>query len=723
MLRLGWRVHTEMNPSASVIWFDFETDLSHPGYRIPQPAILTTYSEALGARLWLTRELATVLEQILDAVLASPKPAYFSPDGVTYRPAEPGCLYLGGQNVATFDCPVIAQWYPWLRAKLWRAFEEGRIIDTMIAERGIQIQRGMPGELSQSALARKYGVPFADKDDPAVQAIRMSFGQYIGAEHIPYEHAAYALGDPTALPAIFDRQMATGLVDLWDVAELGRQQFALALVSARGFRTDPAHVAKLEAMVAERIGMLEEIARECGFLRTSAKGEVSRNMAAIHEAIARDYAPDIWDGLTQWRADARAAWLAHRGPVKRALPKDWAAKAEKWYAETHPAPDPWADPRIPKTGAGNVRADRLTMTDASDERLNALAEWGQLLAIRNKDLPLFLQGAVEPVHSRFTILDTTRSGSSPNQQNFGKLPGVRECIKARDGHAIASSDYKMLELVALAQLIVERLDLHTMSAKLNAGVDMHAEIGADVIGETYEYVMAHKKTDKRVEEARDCGKPANFGLNGGMRSAETFALYARKSYGQDLETRLPGESVQDWQRRRVAKAERIMQAWRDRAHDQQAYLAAIRSTKNEIGLYDMALPRFRNLWRHNLRYTEAANNPFQILGMRIAIRGLWYVIREQYLPGGELNGSHVVMFVHDDVSSETPLHLVAQHVPIQERLLARASREIAPAVFTGVESKVLSHLSKGAHATRDTDGALTVTAVEMPVRIGRKLET
>lgn len=741
-------------PAQSVIWFDFETELSAPGAKIPRPAILTTYDPrpnapalVAGARLWLTHELAGVLEALLDTVLASPLPAQFSPDGTTYVEAQPGALYLGGHNIATFDCPIIAAHFPWLRPKLWLAFEQGRFLDTMVAERTIQIQRGMPGELSQAALCRKYGVPFQDKDDPTVQAIRLSFGQFIGAREIPDAHAAYALGDPTALPAVFDRQFSTGLVDLWDVAELGRQQFALALVGARGFRTDPEHVVKLQAMVTERVAMLEGIARECGFLRTSAKGEVSRNMKAIHEAIARDYCPEGWDGLDAWRQEAHAAWLADRqkGPARnRALPKEWQLKAEKWYAEEiiwrededwqtglrtrtegpRGCPDPWADPRIPKTEAGNVRADRLTLEDATDQRLQALAEWGQLLSIRNKDLPIFLRGAVEPVHSRFTILDTTRSGSSdPNQQNFGKLAGVRECIEARPGYALGSSDYKMLELVALAQLIVERLGLTTMAGKLNAGIDMHAELGADLMGVTYEELQLLRKSEdaaikEAADEARDAGKPYNFGANGGMRNPETFMLYARKSYGQDLVKRLPGEPVPAWNARRLERAKQIMAAGEARNVDQQAWIAAVKRTKNEIGLFDMAHPRMHGLWRHNLRLTEAANNPFQILGMRVAIRGLWYVLKAQ-LVTGEMAGSHVVAFIHDDITSEMPLHLVQAHIKVQEALMAQASRDVCPAVFTGVDSKVTSHMSKHAKASKTADGHFTVTDVQMPNHLGK----
>lgn len=641
---------------SSICWLDFETELMSPGNRLPHPAIATTYHSADGARLWHTHELPELLDRLLS-------------DDTTA---------IGGHNLAAFDLPVIAQHLPWLRPKLWRKLAAGGIVDTLICERITQINRGSKGELGLAAIAPKYGInDFTDKDDPAIKAIRLSFGQFIGAREIPAAHASYALSDATVLPRLFERQWQTGLISWNDQAMLCRQLFWQALVGARGFRTDLDRVRQLNEMVTARIADLEVVARDCGFLRKpKADGKVPRNMKAIHEAIAAAYG-----------------------------------------AAGMPVPMTEASGKFPN---GQVKTDRLTLEDVPGESLQAeqlrtLSEWSQFLAIRNKDIPMFMQGATEPVHTSFGIADTTRATHRPNSANMGKAAGVRECVMARPGFALAVSDFRMLELVGIAQLCVERLGLTTLASKINAGDDIHAEIGAGVLydddvatgritfDDAVRAVIARRSAgDKVASEARDAGKPANFGMNGGMQSAETFQLYARKSYGQSLT---------------LDQCERIMASWRNRAVDQQAYLAAIRQTRNEMGLYDCLLPRTEMLIPRGLARTAASNYPFQSIGMRVADRAGWLVAKAQYCPEfgeADMTGSHLVLFVHDDLTSEVPLDRAAEHAQIQEELMNRASREICPDVFAGTETAILTHLSKGAKASHAADGTLAVTQIQMP---------
>lgn len=634
---------------SSITWLDLETEIMSPGNRLPHPAIATTWHPQDGARLWLTHQLPELIERLLD-------------DDTTA---------IGGHNIGAFDLPVLAQHLPWLRPNLWRKLERGQIVDTLVCERIIQINRGARGELGLGALARKYGLgdTFTDKDDPAIQAIRLSFGQFIGAAEIPAEHADYALKDAIVLPTAFERQWQTGLISWNDQAMLTRQLFWQSLCSARGFRTDLDRVRRLASMVGERIDELEAIARDCGFLRKSGKdGKTPRNMKAIHEAIA-------------------AAYTAAGMAVPMTAPSG-------------------------KFPNGQVCADRLTLEDVPGEsgmaeHLRSLAEWAQMLSVRNKDIPAFMQAAVEPCHTSFGIADTTRGTSrDPNCQNWGKLAGVRECITAREGYALAVSDFRQLELVSLAQLCVERLGLRDMAGKLNAGIDLYTDIvGVDILGCSYDELVARRAAgDKAASDARDAGKPAVLGMNGGMQSAETFQIYARKSYGQVIP---------------LPQCERIMASWRNRAIDQQAYLAAIRQTRNEMGLYDCHLPRTEMIVRRGLSRTEASNNPFQALGMRIADRAGWLVTKAQYCPTPEadMSGSHLVMFVHDDLTSEVPLDRADEHAQLQERLMRQASLEVAPDCFAGVDTRILSHLSKGAKATK-IDGRLAVTTVDMPESLG-----
>ncbi len=692
-----------------VVFVDYETELIANGWILPTPAIATTYldpAEAAalgvpamaGAQLWLTHQLEGLWRWLLTEAVA-------------------GRIYVGGHDVARFDCNVTGAHYPHLRALLKAAFDAGRIVDTIQAERIIEIHRHTRAGAGLDDLCRKYGHPFVDKSDPATQALRLSFGQFIGALEIPPAHAEYALHDAVAPAVVLERQMATQLVDVEDMAEFCRRAYNGGRVSARGFRTEPARVEALANMVDAKLRDLETIAREYGFLRSNRDGTVSKNKKAIQIAVACDYAGQDKPVYT-------AVELKSKASLNRAQ-KAWVESIQQ-----HPA--------VPRTDAsetyphGQIKTDRLTLEDANDPKLQTLAEWDQLLYIRNKDLKIFRDGAVAPVHTRFSIVDTTRFGSSnPQCHNFGKAKGVRECITAREGYALVVSDYKMLELVALAQLCVDTLGLHTMAQKIRGGVDMHAEIGADVLGVTDRanadgtvtpawQVVRERMTagDHVAEEARDSGKPANFGLNGGMTDLDTYILYARKSYGQ-LMTR--------------ERAEQVIAAWRTRAVDQQAWIEHVRRSGYRLGdrgmRYDMKHPGFRNLWRRGLSRTEATNNPFQIVGANVSHRGVGYVLDAQYCPAadggpGALCGSHMVLTTHDDVVSEVPLHCVAEHARIQEELLAKAARELCPGVFHAdtstkriVDTRVLTHLSKSAPATRDAAGGLTVTAVAMPAAL------
>lgn len=692
-----------------VVHIDLETELIEAAWQLPRPAIATTYCAHPGpwhgARLWLTHELEGLWRRLLEAAVR-------------------GELYIGGHDVARFDCNITAEHYPHLRGMLKRAFDAGRIVDTIQAERIIEIHKHQRAGAGLDDLCRKYGVPFADKSDPALQALRLTFGQFIGAREIPPAHAEYALGDAIAPDTVLERQFATQLVDVEDLAEFCRRAYNGGRVSARGFRTEPARVEALDAMVGERIGHLETIAREYGFLRYDRDGSVHTNKKAVQIAVACDYAGLDAPELNEVDRKSKAA----------------TARALKKHVEslmTHPSV-PRTDPSATYP-QGQIKTDRLTLEDASDPKLQALAEYDQLKYIRNKDIPIFQGEHGMPVHTKFTIVDTTRYGSSnPGVHNLGKAAGVRECITARPGYGLVVSDFKMLELVGIAQLIVEHLGLHMMAQKIRDGVDMHAEIGADVLGCTYEEIIARRKAGDHVaEEARDSGKPANFGLNGGMTDVDTYILYARKSYHQMLCEQGPDESNEAVHERRRAKATAIIEAWRRRAVDQQAWIAHVRRGGRQMVIntpegpvvawrYDMKHPGFRNLWRWGLSRTEATNNPFQIVGANVSHRALGYVLDAQYVEAddgspGAMWGSHVVLTTHDDIVSEVPLDRIDEHAQVQTELMARAARELCPGVFHAdtptkriVDTRVLSHLSKSAPATRGADGRLALTSVDMP---------
>jgi hypothetical protein len=655
-----------MNPTI----LDFESCLIRPGLILPPPAIATTYHPADGARLWLTHQLPEMLERVLDD--ASP---------------------LAGHDLARFDAGIIAAWFPQLRPKLWKKFEDGKILDTLIAERIIQIQRGEAGPLALGALGRKYNVDVDDKEDPEVNRIRMTFGQYLYAREISPEHARYALRDATSPATIFERQMATNLVALPDLAFLCRQSFWLSLVAARGFRTDLDHVRVFEQRVKDHVELLDSMAKKAGILRSNGVQDTRFTQELVYRAycdLERD-AP-----LQGFPFDARVP-LTKTGLEKQRQGTLDLSNVLKYVA-----------------------ADKLVLADSGDDELEDLETWKQWRAAGNKDVELLLRGSVEPVHTKFALANTLRATSSdPNGQNLGKgkdpkatdefhkhrVWGVRECIAPRPGLAFVTTDIKGLENGSLAQIIIWATGIREFANKINGDpkrgippLDIHSELGAEIAGIPLQEFLARRKAgDKEIDELRDAAKPGNFGLAGGMTRWQTLQSYARKGYNVKMSDEL---------------AQRVCAAWRRKAaaDGRLAWLDFVKRKKNANGRFDIELP-LTSIVRRNVSRTEASNNPFQCLGMRVASVAGWKIIRGQYLTG-ECPGN-MAFFVHDAFDSECQPDDVDEVAAFQDRCIEEAGREVTPDVIITGDSRAVSNMSKSAKASFNAEGKLIPTRVTM----------
>lgn len=664
---------------------DLETSLVRPGLILPPPAIATTYHPQAGAQLWLTHQLPELFEKL------------FSGNNVVI-----------GHDLARFDCGVIAEWYPSLRPLIWKAFEEDRILDTLVAQRIVQIQKGEPGPLALGEVARRYGLVTQDKSDADVAALRLSFGQFIGANQISPAHAAYALQDAVDPFAIFERQMGTNLVSVKDLALLTRQSFWTGLVAARGFRTDAEHVKIFQQRVDEHLELLDGMAREAGFVRPNGV----KDTKVIKCAVAEAYCPGALErfgiqgpcDLSKAREADFIAWCRNEGlPIP-------LSKSEK-----------------------SIGTDKVIKADSGDSELEDLETWDQWRSAGGKDIDILLRGTVEPIHTRFSLANTLRVISSdPNANNFGKgkrtdpatdaaklrakMPGlsepeiqrlviarqkvwgVRECIAPRSGNAIVTTDIKGLENGSLAQCIIWGCGDRRFADKVNSGRDIHAELGSDILGTAYEEIQRRRKAgDIEAEEARDCGKPGNFGLSGGMRKWQTLQGYARRGYNVRMSEERTKAVIAAFDR---YAAEDGRGAWLKRAN----------LFKNAEGRYDVQLP-LTSIWRRGVSGTDCRNNPFQTLGALIATEAGWQIAKGQYLTG-KCPGS-MIFFVYDDFTSECKPDDVAEVAAFHERAIEEAGQKISPDVKYSGDSRALSHLSKGTKAKKDSDGRLTVAEVRI----------
>jgi hypothetical protein len=113
--------------------------------------------------------------------------------------------------------------------------------------------------------------------------------------------------------------------------------------------------------------------------------------------------------------------------------------------------------------------------------------------------------------------------------------GVRDCFVASPGWSIYSVDFVGGELVTFAESAVARVGYSKLGAALNKGLDVHSDIGAEILGITYDdfYRQLKKEKSKRHKDVRQAVKPVIFGV-GGMIGPLKIVLQQRKQ-GPDTE--------------------------------------------------------------------------------------------------------------------------------------------------------------------------------------------
>jgi hypothetical protein len=210
---------------------------------------------------------------------------------------------------------------------------------------------------------------------------------------------------------------------------------------------------------------------------------------------------------------------------------------------------------------------------------------------KQKADPYYGKKPAERAHSSYSVLKRTGRTSSYSSKHFPSFngqqvdPRIRPCIIPEEGYLFFSVDYSGMELGSTAQFCLNTFGYSVMSEKINAGVDLHAYLGAQIAFEldpefregVMEYVTndessrdtAHKvfmstkgskaacwsdsfrstfkATHPEEEEEptwgdffkhyRKFAKPTGLGFPGGL-GAGTFVSYAKSSYGVtvDLDT-------------------------------------------------------------------------------------------------------------------------------------------------------------------------------------------
>lgn len=363
----------------------------------------------------------------------------------------------------------------------------------------------------------------------------------------------------------------------------------------------------------------------------------------------------------------RAAWWLHlmsayglRTDAKSV--QDFIAKTESEYQELESElktlglvkKDGTRDTKAAKAYMRKVCEENkktLLLTDKGDVSLSAdacersdddiMADYGKLgamktlLSDKEKSVLTNLQNAtIYPVHTHFGLAESGRTTSSnPQIQNLRREAGIRECFRPRPGYVYADADYSALELYCLAQACIDLLGKSHLAEVLNAGLDPHTALGADIMGISYEEGLALKESgDDAFDNARQTAKVANFGFPGGL-GFKKLVLFARKSYGVIITEE---------------RARELKNQWLARWPEMAEYFAYVNSLflDGEETCTVTQLKSGRE--RGGCSYCAAANTHFQGLGADATKHAGWLIAKACYIDKSSvLYGSRPVAYVHD----------------------------------------------------------------------------
>jgi hypothetical protein len=273
------------------------------------------------------------------------------------------------------------------------------------------------------------------------------------------------------------------------------------------------------------------------------------------------------------------------------------------------------------------------------------------------------------------------NSSSPNLQNPRRQIGVRECFVPRPGFVYAACDYDKAELHTLSQVCLKILGYSRLAERLNQGFDPHLDMGAQMLGITYEEAKARKaEGDPEVKDARQSAKVANFGFPGGM-GIKGFREYARTGYGVELS-----------ENQAKQLRENYLATWPE-MNDYFAWVKALCGDAGVCTIKHLFSGRVRGL----ITYTVACNSFFQGLAADGAKAALFEVARRQYSdPTSYLFGSRTVNFIHDELLVEVPEHIAHEAATELQTAMIEAFNPWVPDVPVRAGVSLMRRWSKNA---------------------------
>ncbi len=352
----------------------------------------------------------------------------------------------------------------------------------------------------------------------------------------------------------------------------------------------------------------------------------------------------------------------------------------------------------------------------------------------------------DTIHPQFGVLVESGRSSSSNSSLFPSCngqqvdPRVRECFVARPGTVLIGCDYSAIELAAFGQTCYELFEHSIHRDLINEGKDLHSYLAAQLLTRlpldpefsaavftdaahkdpmvAYEQFKRHEHNDTEFpgrpgvtfadlyDKWRKFAKAPGFGLPGGMGVAR-FQEFCRKDYGV-LVTEEEAKNIKDVWLATYPEAEQYFRWVKANLVDP----CNIGEDKDGRPKQKFCYTSPLGMFRAGTDYCSAANGMgFQTRTAEGALIAKHQLVRECYDPTREsvLYGSHVVLFIHDEIITEVPIEKYRECADRIQKVMVDWMVQVAiPDVKVEAEPCAMLRWNKKAKPVFDDAGNLQI---------------